>query len=62
MYSGNENCGYHTMAAIFWILDDRIIGGSVNGYPIPAVGASLSSLRLSFLQPTIRKGVLVEAI
>lgn len=31
-------------------------------YPVPAVGSSLSSLRLSFLQPPVRKGVLVEAV
>lgn len=39
-----------------------MLGDSVNSYPIPAVGSILSSLGLCFLQPPIRKGMLVEAI
>lgn len=42
--------------------NDCILGASVNCYPVPAVGSSLSSLGLSFLQPSIRKCVLVETI
>lgn len=41
---------------------DSSCGEGGDCYPVPAVGSSLSSLGLGFLQPTIRKGMLVKTI